>query len=185
MSFSTNHKRSIDLFLLIYSLVEGIFIGTDTHSKSTNYIQFLNVRNGIQRISIQLHDGSIMKLRQNNSFIASKSTNSDIYIFSYDQFNNKKNSEPKPKLRLKGHNKAGKALEWNIINQNIILSGSRDSQLLIWDLNSVSDSSGIIHPFKKFKTAGEICGVSWNSKNNYLFATCGEKGHIGMYYLIT
>jgi WD40 repeat protein len=86
----------------------------------------------------------------------------------------------RPKLLLKGHDKPGKALEWNIFNPNLILSGSKDSRLLIWDLNLVSDSSGLIHPIKKYTTAGEICGVSWNSQNTNIFSTCGDKGLIEM-----
>ena len=161
-----------------------MFIGSHTDTKASNYIQYLNLAEETKQISKILHEGSVMKLRQiindKKSLIASKSSNCDIHIYDIKQFYKHKKSNALPQLRLKGHHKIGKALEWNKLNKNLIVSGSTDCQILIWDLYDKNKNSTFLSPFNKYISNYEIYDIDCTLKKDYLFSTSGEKGNISM-----
>lgn len=86
------------------------------------------------------HEGEVHRARympQNSCVIATKTIDSGVYVFDYghhpmkpcpdEQFN--------PDLILKGHESDGFGLSWSKFKQGLLLSGSYDEKICMWDIN--------------------------------------------------
>lgn len=91
-------------------------------------------------IDIQInHAGEVNKARympQSHNIIATKTTSGEVHIFDYFRHPNKpSNDEVKPDLKLLGHKREGFGLAWNPVKGGLLLSGSDDNLVCVWDVN--------------------------------------------------
>lgn len=76
---------------------------------------------------------------QDQKIIATKTTNGEIDLFDY--FKHPKtplNDEVKPDLSLLGHTQEGYGLAWNPMKKGLLLSGSDDCRVCVWDINATN-----------------------------------------------
>jgi histone-binding protein RBBP4 len=83
------------------------------------------------------HQGEINRARYcpfASHLIASKTISGEVLIFN----TNNPGTEPviKPSARLVGHSSEGYGLAWNPREKSLILSGSNDKRILLWDIES-------------------------------------------------
>lgn len=70
-----------------------------------------------------------------------------MHIFDYFKHPTKPSTdEVKPDLKLLGHKKEGFGLAWNPKNAGLLLSGSDDSLVCIWDVNQPNQLSNNLDP---------------------------------------
>jgi histone-binding protein RBBP4 len=73
---------------------------------------------------------------QKYNIIATKTTSGEIHIFDYHKHGvTPTNDEVKPDLRLLGHTKEGYGLAWNPKDPGLLLSGSDDGLVCLWNVN--------------------------------------------------
>ena len=84
---------------------------------------------------------------QSHNVVATKTTSGEVHIFDYFKHPNKpSNDEVKPDIKLLGHKKEGFGLAWNPVNAGLLLSGSDDSLICIWDVNQPNQLSNNLEP---------------------------------------
>lgn len=88
------------------------------------------------------HQGEVNRARfmpQQENIIATKTTSGNIDIFDTEKHPAIPiNDEVKPDLRLIGHSQEGYGLSWNIMLPGMLLSGSDDCKVCIWDINQTN-----------------------------------------------
>lgn len=88
------------------------------------------------------HDGEVNKARhmpQSHNIIATKTASGEVHVFDYFKHPSKPTDWGiRPNLRLVGHNSEGYGLSWNPLQDGILLSGSDDGIICIWDINQLS-----------------------------------------------
>lgn len=73
---------------------------------------------------------------QKYNIIATKTISGEVHIFDYHKHGViPTNDEVKPDLRLLGHAKEGYGLAWSPIESGILISGSDDGKVCLWDIN--------------------------------------------------
>mgnify|MGYP003495725232 CR=1 FL=1 len=92
------------------------------------------------------HDGQVNRARYNpfdSTFIASKSSNNNIYVYNYNHYSKdgKKACTNTLKLCLVGHEQEGFGLSWSETNPGILISGSNDAKVLTWDINKLLEKN--------------------------------------------
>ena len=95
-----------------------------------------------ERIQVELqinHQGEVNRARympQSHKIIATKTVSGEIHIFDYFKHGvSPTNDEVKPELVLLGHTREGYGLDWNPQQAGLLLSGSDDSRVCLWDVN--------------------------------------------------
>jgi histone-binding protein RBBP4 len=126
------------------------------------------------------HEGDVNKARccpNKNNIIATKASNGVIYIFDYlnHQSQSKSNVRCTPEMKLGGHGRVdGYSLQWNSFHQGILLSGSYDSMICMWDVNSAKKN---LQPRSRFRChSGYVEDVAWFPTNVNLFGSVGNDG---------
>jgi len=131
----------------------------------------------IQQIN---HDGEVNRARympQNPNLIATKSAGTEVYIFDKSKHDSKpaKNGVFSPDLKLQGHEKEGYGLSWNPLTQGLIVSGSDDKLICLWDINTASKTNKALKPLRKFTGHSEVVeDVAWHQHHKHMFASCGD-----------
>jgi histone-binding protein RBBP4 len=73
---------------------------------------------------------------QSHKIIATKTISGEVHIFDYFKHGGSpQTDEVKPDLRLLGHTREGYGIDWNPIQQGLLLSGSDDNRICLWDVN--------------------------------------------------
>jgi len=126
------------------------------------------------------HEGDLNKVRccpYNNNIIATKTSNGAIYLFDYLNYQSQSESNIRcfPKMKLEGHGKVdGYSLQWNSFKQGIILSGSYDSLICMWDVNRAKKN---LQSRSRFRCHfGYVEDVAWFPNNVNLFGSVGNDG---------
>jgi len=131
---------------------------------------------------------------QNPDLIATKTPTNDVLLFDRTKHPSKppKNGQCSPDLRLVGHKKEGYGLAWNPQHKGLLLSGSDDQLVCMWDISAASTSSSSSSS-KASSSAGGVSGgrsveplaiytahtdvvedVAWHQHHESLFASCGD-----------
>ena len=78
---------------------------------------------------------------QDPKIIATKTVDGEVHIFDYFKHPcTPVNDEVKPDLRLLGHTQEGYGLAWNKHRHGLLLSGSDDCCVCIWDINATNSN---------------------------------------------
>lgn len=73
---------------------------------------------------------------QSHQIIATKTVSGEVHIFDYFKHHTSpKTDEVCPEMVLLGHEKEGYGLDWNPRKAGLLLSGSDDNNICIWDVN--------------------------------------------------
>lgn len=73
---------------------------------------------------------------QKYNIIATKTTCGEVHIFDYHKHGvTPTNDEVKPDLRLLGHTKEGYGLAWNPKDPGLLISGSDDGLVCLWNVS--------------------------------------------------
>ena len=106
-----------------------------------------------ERIQVELqinHQGEVNRARympQSHKIIATKTTSSDVHIFDYFKHGvSPTTDEVKPELVLLGHQREGYGLDWNPLQAGLLLSGSDDCKICLWDVNQQNQLADTIDP---------------------------------------
>ena len=95
-----------------------------------------------ERIQVELqinHQGEVNKARfmpQMHKIIATKTVSGEVHIFDYFKHGTcPTTDEVRPDMVLRGHESEGYGLDWNPQQAGLLLSGSDDNRICIWDIN--------------------------------------------------
>lgn len=165
-------------------------IGTQTSGGESNYLMIAQVRlpnesvkldsedfkltqkqegqtisNNSLNIEVKmLHDGEVNKalsMPQKYNIIATKTNSGQVHIFDYSQHKSRPESdEVRPELRLAGHTRLGFGLCWNEKKEGILLSGSDDNKICLWDINSAREFRSTIQPLNEINYHQKAVNVS-------------------------
>ena len=89
---------------------------------------------------------------QSHKIIATKTVSGEVHIFDYFKHGvNPTNDEVKPELVLLGHQREGYGLDWNPKQAGLLLSGSDDSRVCLWDVNQQNQLADTVDPLITFQ----------------------------------
>lgn len=114
---------------------------------------------------------------QNPKIIATKTVDDgEVHIFDYSKHpSTPENDEVRADLRLIGHNQEGYGLAWNKHREGILLSGSDDCRVCIWDIEKTNSNQLTQEPITHFAAHDSIVeDVAWNQFDEFVFLTVGD-----------
>eukprot|EP00164_Ancoracysta_twista_P004124 GFYU01005539.1.p1 GENE.GFYU01005539.1~~GFYU01005539.1.p1 ORF type:complete len:429 (+),score=122.99 GFYU01005539.1:23-1288(+) len=126
------------------------------------------------------HDGEVNRARhmpQNPTIIATKSPSADVLVFDYTKHDTKPNpgGACKPDVRLRGHSREGYGLSWSPHTQGLLLSGSDDHKICMWDLNAASKGNQTLDATNTYQVhTGVVEDVAWHLHHDTLFGSVGD-----------
>lgn len=113
---------------------------------------------------------------QNYFIIATKTISSEVHLFDYRNhpFKPPLDGKCSPDLRLRGHSDEGFGLSWSNFRQGLLLSGSRDANICLWDVNGTPKNKALdaMQIYKVNEDA--VQDVAWHSRHESLFGSCGD-----------
>lgn len=127
-----------------------------------------------------IHKGEVNRARympQQCNIIACKTVSGEVHIFDYLKHPSKPDTEKesKPEMRLIGHKKEGYGISWNTKRKGLLLSGSDDGIICVWDVESASQLYSSMEPLSKYEEhAGVVEDVAWHRFNSEIFGTVGD-----------
>ena len=135
-----------------------------------------------ERIQVELqinHQGEVNKARympQSHRIIATKTTSGDVHIFDYFKHGvGPSTDEVKPQLVLLGHTREGYGLDWNPLRGGLLLSGSDDCKVNIWDVNQQNQLADTVDPFVSLDAHSQVVeDVCWNHHDMHEFASVSD-----------
>ena len=133
------------------------------------------------KIDVQInHQGEINKARympQDPKIIATKTVDDgEVHIFDYSKHpNTPENDEVRPDMRLLGHTAEGYGLAWNKLKPGLLLSGSDDCRVCIWDIQMTNSNQLTQEPWIYFQAHDSIVeDVAWSNFDEHVFITVGD-----------
>lgn len=125
------------------------------------------------------HDGEVNRARhmpQNKFMIATKTISSDVLVFDTTKFDSKpKGNKCTPTIRCKGHTKEGYGIDWNPNEKGMLLSGSDDGVVCLWNTNAKVGENNILNPLSKFTDHTSVVeDVSWHKSHKDIFVSVGD-----------
>lgn len=136
-----------------------------------------------ERIQVELqinHQGEVNRARfmpQMHKIIATKTISGEVHIFDYFKHGTcPTTDEVKPEMVLLGHEKEGYGLDWNPLRAGLLLSGSDDHRICVWDVNSQNQLSDTVDPMLKLDNAHSqvVEDVCWNHHDENEFASVSD-----------
>ncbi|KAJ3428217.1 wd40 repeat family [Anaeramoeba flamelloides] len=124
----------------------------------------------IVKIKTTPHESEVNRVSinpKNNDILATKAGNNSIYIFM------KEDDEYKYKYTCSGHKNEGYGISWNPYHPELLLSGSYDSLICIWDINKPNSTK--INPLKTYSIhSKDIEDVQWHPFNGNVFGSVAD-----------
>ena len=121
---------------------------TDTNNNSTSN----NLYNTPGKIEIRMkvkHLGEVNRARympQNHFIVATRGPDPELYIFDLSKHSSFPDEDSAvlsaPQCVCVGHEKEGYGLAWSPLQEGLLVSGSEDCTVNLWDVNSVMNGSG-------------------------------------------
>jgi histone-binding protein RBBP4 len=176
-----------------YLLVADITLpNNETEVESKNYREDISEAGSyggsIAKIDIKVkmaHDGEVNRARVNpqNSFqIATKSPLSTVFVFDYSKHSSLSTGgpiTPKPQYTCYGHTKEGYGLNWSPLVSSLLLSGSDDGKICLWDLSEAKSSDvQAKNIWNANNDSAVIEDVAWHHYSQYLFGSVGDDNKI-------
>jgi histone-binding protein RBBP4 len=132
----------------------------------------------IQRIN---HEGEVNRARympQNPFIIATKTIQSDLFIFDTSRHPLKPPADGKcsPQLRLRGHKKEGYGLSWSTREQGKLVSGAEDKLICTWDIQDPTvKAGGYLDPNGIYEGHTDVVeDVAWHNHHSNIFGSVGD-----------
>lgn len=127
------------------------------------------------------HEGEVNRARympQNPVLLATKSPNSEVFIFDYTKHPSVPNPADnvcKPQLRLRGHTKEGYGLSWNPNLPGHLLSASDDMTVCLWDVQAATAQSSFLDAKTIFNGHNAVVeDVAWHVLHEAVFGSVGD-----------
>ena len=113
---------------------------------------------------------------QSNNIIATKTISGEVHIFDYFKHPSKpQNDEVKPDLKLLGHKREGFGLAWNPVRPGLLLSGSDDNLVCVWDVNNPNQLSNTLDALHTYEAHTQVVeDVCWNHHDENQFASVSD-----------
>ena len=132
------------------------------------------------------HEGEVNKARhmpQSHNIIATKTVSGEVHIYDYFKHPTKPSDwGVRPNVRLVGHTSEGYGLSWNPQHEGLIVSGSDDGVICMWDINQVSrNESNSIDPLYMLENphdGEEIEDVAWSYFDENRYVSVGDDKRI-------
>nr|CAH8840589.1 unnamed protein product [Trichobilharzia regenti] len=136
---------------------------------------------GKLEISMKInHEGEVNRARfmpQNSDIIATKTPSGDVLIFNYPSHPPKSSLDRgcQPDLRLKGHQKEGYGLSWNVSLSGHLLSASDDQTICLWDINAAPLDGCNLNAMAIFTGHHSVVeDVSWHLFHGHVFGSVAD-----------
>ena len=175
---------------------QQLVLGTQTSDQENNSLMFANVKIPIKNLensveynkqekkidieTIIEHQGDVNKARGNpfkENIIATKSSNGSVFIFNKHLHQTKPDATKKvgPQATLTGHTAEGYGLSWSKTDDNILISGSDDNLICIWDINGHQSKDGKISPVIIFNDHENIVeDICTSLDNGHIFYSVSD-----------
>lgn len=114
---------------------------------------------------------------QNPFLVATKTVTSSVYLFDMSRHDSKPPPDGKcmPDLILTGHENEGYGLAWSPVKEGLLISGSDDKQICLWDINATTKQSKELAAKQIFKKHTNVVeDVAWHLRHEYMFASVGD-----------
>lgn len=135
-----------------------------------------------ERITVDIqinHAGEVNKARhmpQSHNVIATKTVSGEVHLFDYFKHPTRPaDAEVRPNMRLLGHRSEGYGLAWNPTQEGLLLSGSDDGVICVWDVNRADSSS--VEPTEKwdgFHLGQAVDDVCWSWACESVYYSVGD-----------
>eukprot|EP01134_Creolimax_fragrantissima_P001107 CFRG1107T1 len=117
------------------------------------------------------HNGEINRARcmpQNPNLVATKGPTAELNLYDISGGNDK------PVMKLTGHEKEGYGLAWNPTRKGVLLSGSDDGVVCVWDINETSLSGTQAARMKYTEHTDVVEDVAWHCTNGDVFGSVSD-----------
>jgi WD40 repeat protein len=132
----------------------------------------------VQRIN---HEGEVNRARympQNPFIIATKTIQSDLFIFDTSRHQLKPPADGRcsPQLRLRGHKKEGYGLSWSARDHGKLVSGAEDRLICTWDIQDTNvKAGGYLDPTAVYEGHSDVVeDVAWHNHHSQIFGSVGD-----------
>ena len=136
------------------------------------------------RMKVQ-HEGEVNRARympQNHFIVATRGPSQPVYIFDLSKHPSfpAEGSIFSPQAVCVGHSKEGYGLSWSKLKEGHLLSGSEDTTLCLWDVQSgasgsTEKSGRQVQPLSIFKGHTNVVeDVDWHAKDPHMIASVGD-----------
>ena len=124
----------------------------------------------------------------NHFIVASRGPSSEVYIFDLSKHPSipAKDSPFQPDAVCVGHTKEGYAIEWSQKRRGILLTGSEDTTVKLWDVNAAT--TGKSERGTQIKAVSTFSGhskmvedVDWHSKDENMFGSVGDDSVVNIW----
>lgn len=133
----------------------SIILGTHTSDNDLNYLMLATVQTSsdlTSNPSVQItqkipHQGEVNRARympQKPTVIATKTCGADVHLFDCGDEGIREECSG-PDAILKGHGEEGYGLSWSRMKEGILLSGSYDGSICLWDLGGDIIKDGLLN----------------------------------------
>lgn len=98
------------------------------------------------------HEGEVNRIKRHpklSHLIATRTPLGDVHVFDKTRFKTGRVKVP-PCLVLAGHETEGYSIEWNPHKENMMVGGSFDGKLTMWDIQNRGESNKKLYPICEF-----------------------------------
>mmetsp|Transcript_86198 Transcript_86198/g.248907 ORF Transcript_86198/g.248907 Transcript_86198/m.248907 type:complete len:467 (+) Transcript_86198:127-1527(+) len=161
--------------------------GHSTKSNNNN-----NVVQGatVGKIEIRMkicHSGEVNRARympQNHFQVATHGPCPEVYVFDLSKHPSFPPSDGvfNPQITCQGHSKEGYALSWSPLKEGFLASGSEDTTVCVWDVNTANN--GVCQATSIFKGHTDVVeDVDWHHKDSNMLCSVGDDGSLRLWDL--
>lgn len=131
------------------------------------------------------HLGEVNRARympQNHFIVATRGPDPELYVFDLSKHSSfpDEDSECAPQCVCVGHKKEGYGLAWSPLQEGLLLSGSEDCTVNLWDVNHIMsgnarDENNQISPKSTFVGHTDVVeDVAWHTKDANMMGSVGD-----------